>query len=95
MHDRDFLKQAQNYLRLSKVPEFVDGRYGFRPNRSTVFRWKTRGCNGKRLKTCRVGGAVVTSEAWLLEFFSDDDDGPQALTGSPGAQAYLASEGFE
>jgi hypothetical protein len=93
MLNRDFLKQAQNYLRLSKVPEFVDDRYGFRPNRSTVFRWKTRGCNGKRLKTCRVGGAVVTSEAWLLEFFSDD--APEALTGSPGAVAFLISEGFE
>ena len=45
---------------LAHVPNWIEDRFGFRVNRSTVFRWKTRGCRGKRLNTFRVGGRVCT-----------------------------------
>ena len=83
-------------LPLSKVPDWVFEHAGFKPNRSTVFRWKTRGCRGKKLSTFRIGGRVCTNVESLLEFFSDDDTEPLTAgqTSSGDSEAYLASEGI-
>ena len=85
----------QTVLPLAEVPAWVNDNAGFKPNRSTVFRWKTRGCRGKRLHTFRIGGRVCTSIEALMEFFSDNDQPALSHAGSPGAEAYLASEGFQ
>ena len=86
---------------LSKVPEWVEKRAGFRPTRSTVFRWRTRGCRGRKLSTFRVGGRVCTTEEALLEFFKDDesDNPPMVAAGGCSAMqtatdAYLDAEGI-
>lgn len=36
----------------------------------TIWRWARRGLWGCRLRTTQVGGAMVTTEAWLREFFA-------------------------
>ena len=81
---------------LSKVPDWVSEHAGFKPNRSTVFRWKTRGCRGKKLATFRVGGRVCTNVESLLEFFRDDNDEPLTVDQDSvtDSEAYLASEGL-
>ena len=57
---------------LAQVPAWVEAHAGFRPNRSTVFRWKNRGCRGRKLATFFAGGRVCTTVEALVEFFSDD-----------------------
>jgi len=83
-------------IQLSKVPQWVFEFSGFKPCRSTVFRWKTRGCRGKKLKTFRIGGRVCTTAEWLLEFFSDDETEvhPKPSKAALEAAAYLESQGF-
>lgn len=41
------------------------------PDRSTVFRWVTKGCCGVRLRTVSVGRTRHTTEQWLLSFFDE------------------------
>jgi Protein of unknown function (DUF1580) len=52
---------------LENVPTLLPGR----PDRSTVFRWVTKGCCGARLKTVSVGRTRHTTERWLVEFFTE------------------------
>ena len=89
----------ETVLPLSKVPGWVQEHAGFKPNRSTVFRWKTRGCNGKRLSTFRIGGRVCTTVEALLDFFATDGElsdslPPQQSPTHDQADAYLAAEGI-
>lgn len=84
-------------MMLSQVPDWIEGRYGFRPNRSTVFRWKTRGCRGKKLKTFHVGGRVCTTVESLLEFFADDAAelaNAATVPTDAAVDSYLAQEGI-
>jgi len=63
----------QTAIPLSRVPDKVNEIAGFKPNRSTVFRWKTRGCDGRKLATFKAGGRVCTTIEALLEFFGNGD----------------------
>ena len=83
-------------LPVSKVPDWVQQHAGFRPNRSTVFRWTKRGCRGKKLSTFRAGGRVCTTVEALLEFFREEDAEPSSVShlSSSDSEAYLASEGI-
>ena len=89
---------ASQGMPLSLVPAWVEQHAGFRPNRSTVFRWKTRGCRGRKLATFRAGGRVCTTIEALLEFFGDDES-DAILTAQTGCKpsttdAFLDSEGI-
>jgi hypothetical protein len=42
-----------------------------RPDRSTVFRWVTKGCCGVKLKTVSVGRTRHTTERWLVDYFAE------------------------
>src|SRR5688500_878710 len=44
---------------------------------ATVHRWAASGLKGHKLRTVRAGGALVTTEAWIIEFF-------EALAGADG-----------
>lgn len=82
---------------LSKVPQWVEEHAGFKPNRSTVFRWTKRGAKGRKLATFNAGGRKCTTVEALLEFFSGEDESSdlkQPNQGHSEAEAFLASEGF-
>ena len=91
-------QDSTTVVQLSKVPDWVEKFAGFRPNRSTIFRWHKRGCNGKRLSTFKVGGRRCTTVASLVAFFSDDDTSgvpPMEESGAKcEAEDYLESEGL-
>ena len=51
---------------LERIPAVLPAR----PDRSTVFRWVTKGCSGVKLRTVSVGRTRHTTERWLMEFFT-------------------------
>lgn len=87
----------QTVVPTSKVPSWVNENCGFKPSRSTVFRWTKRGCRGRKLKTFRAGGRVCTTVEALLEFFATDDENADPVAVLPTyseSEAYLESEGI-
>lgn len=82
-------------IRLSKVPHWVESHIGFKPNRSTVFRWSTRGAKGRKLETFNVGGKKCTTVEALLKFFGTDNSAPMPTSQTTAdSEAYLESEGL-
>ena len=81
---------------VAKVPEWCEENVDFKPNRSTVFRWTTRGAKGRKLRTFNAGGRKGTTVEWLMEFFGSDDqaDTEKVPRSSADAESYLASEGI-
>lgn len=64
--------QTERLIRLADVPSLAwlpARRNGARLGLSTVHRWAATGIRGHRLRTVRVGAALSTTEAWLMEFF--------------------------
>lgn len=62
---------CERLIRLADVPAltWLPTRNGKPIHVATIFRWASpRGLNGRRLRTARVGGAMVTTEAWLMDF---------------------------
>ena len=82
----------------SRVPHWCKEHLGHKFNRSTIFRWYTRGSKGGKLETIRAGGRRYTSEEALLRFFNRTTPAQnQELFRSKGeldAEAYLESEGL-
>lgn len=90
---------AETPVLISKVPDWVAEHIGFRPNRSTVFRWTKRGSGGRKLSTFKAGGRRATTVEALLRFFAGDDETPDTGPINSGqshdaAEAYLHSEGI-
>ncbi|QEG23898.1 DUF1580 domain-containing protein [Mariniblastus fucicola] len=86
---------AETPVPISKVPAWVSEHCGFQPNRSTVFRWTTRGSGGRILSTIKVGGRRVTTVEALLAFFESDGPAAQCVSQSASdTEAYLESEGI-
>ena len=56
-------------FRLSSVPVVIESWTGERPSRQTVYRWRTVGIAGVRLRCTWFAGYWRTSEADLREFF--------------------------
>ena len=82
-------------IRLSRVPHWVESNIGFKPNRSTVFRWATRGARNRKLATFNAGGRKFTTVEALLEFFGIDNSAPLPTSQSNSdSEAYLESEGL-
>lgn len=95
----------ETLLRTSKVPEWCEQNLGLSVNRSTVFRWRTRGIGGVKLETCRFGGWRWTSEEALQRFFAasnapdcreyDSNEAPKANAKSLAkAEKFLDAEGL-
>jgi hypothetical protein len=87
----------QTTIPLSKVPDWVNEHAGFKPHRATIFRWKTRGCNGRKLATFKVGGRVCTTIEALLGFFEIEESAhAPSLSRSPNSasESFLESEGI-
>jgi hypothetical protein len=62
--DQELLRMT-DLIPLERVPDMLPGR----PDRSTVFRWVSKGCCGRRLRTVSVRRTRHTTERWLLSFF--------------------------
>jgi hypothetical protein len=58
-------------IRLSEVPPlpWLPRRGGKPPSLATIHRWASVGLHGRKLRTLRAGGALATTERWVLEFF--------------------------
>ena len=70
-------------IRLADVPQlsWLPGRRaGKRLHLATVHRWANSGLRGRVLKTVRCGGALCTTEPWLLEFFAISAPAPRGRT---------------
>lgn len=71
-------------MSLKEIIDYLDRKYGVRPHKATIVRWRTKGAKGVLLKSTRLGGQSYTSESDLLEFMerlnapSDDVSVPQA-----------------
>ena len=63
----------QTVVLIADVPEWCEQNVGFKPTRSTVFRWRTKGARGRRLKTFPAGGRIGTTVEWLEDFFSGEE----------------------
>lgn len=61
----------QKLLPLKAVPGLSwmpPGRRGGRLSYGAVFRWASGGVRGHKLRTVRVGGSLMTCEAWVADF---------------------------
>src|SRR5690348_8488540 len=98
---------CEQLIRLNDVPKLPwlpSLRAGKRISLATIHRWAAKGVKGRRLQTLRVGGALCTSQQWLLEFFErlgQPGPSPQAWRtpsqrqrAMASAERELASEGF-
>ena len=87
-------------VQFSKIPEWCETHLGKPVNRSTVFRWKTRGARGVKLESFLAGGTRFTTEEALLRFFAGSTANADGAAAAPlsstssQTQAYLASEGL-
>lgn len=78
---------AEEFISFSKVSTLIPGR----PSLSSVHRWATRGINGVRLKSVRVGGRLFSTNAWTQEFLDAQQAANQTHVE---AEAELAAEGL-
>lgn len=96
--------KTETLVPLSKVGEWYAQHTGYRPNRSTVHRWRTRGARGVKLETVLIGGKRFTSEAKLQAFsvattaaadgIESSSVAGQPIAASNKTEAFLASEGI-
>ena len=96
--------KAETLVPLSEVGEWYAKHTGYRPNRSTVHRWRTRGARGVKLETVLIGGKRFTSESKLQAFnvatteAADGIETPRIqarpTVASNQAEAFLAAEGI-
>jgi hypothetical protein len=71
---------CERFIRLQDVPALPWLPNGKPIHPSTVYRWCQRGVKGRKLRTARVGAALVTREDWLMDFCGLLDNKPPALT---------------
>ena len=55
-------------LTISEAVAFLDRKFGIRPHRCTIIRWRSRGASGAILPSTKIGGRSYTSEKDLLAF---------------------------
>ena len=74
-------------------------RAGKRPHVATLYRWATRGCQGVKLETIRVGGTLCTSAEALQRFCerlsNPDESSDVAGYGSRSRQRQIAQAEHE
>lgn len=52
----------------NQAPEHIPGH----PTVATLHRWRTRGCNGRRLRTLKIGGKRFIEPRALVDFIRPD-----------------------
>jgi hypothetical protein len=72
-------------IRLADVPKvkWLPIRNEKRVSLATVHRWAQRGLRGVKLRTLRAGGALFTTECWLLQFFEALSEPTNGRANSP------------
>lgn len=55
--------------RLSSAPDAVESLYGERPSRQTIYRWRSEGLHGVKLRCTWSAGSWRTCDRWLRQFF--------------------------
>lgn len=55
-----------DFIPIEQAPDLLPGK----PHVSTLHRWRTRGVQGVRLATVRLGGRRLVSRAALIEFIT-------------------------
>lgn len=63
------LSSQAGLYRLSSAPAAVEQFYGERVSRQTVYRWRSEGLHGVRLKCVSGPGGWRTCDRWLRQFF--------------------------
>ena len=59
---------SEELLKFSQVPDWYLEKIGHPIDRSTCYRWRTRGCRGVKLETILIGGSRFTSLEALDRF---------------------------
>jgi hypothetical protein len=59
---------SEDVLTLKQAAVELSSICGKRPDKSTIFRWISRGCGGVRLDSVRVGRAWLTSKQAITRF---------------------------
>ncbi len=84
--------------KFAQVEEIYERETGYRPHRSTSFRWRTKGVNGVVLKTKIICGKYMTCAEWVREFIDAISEPSEKPTfeptqeSAPSARAKKASE---
>ena len=60
------------------VADIMERIFGNRPSPVTVTRWHRNGRNGKRLRVAKVGGRILSKDAYVIDFFENADEIAQA-----------------
>lgn len=56
----------EEFISLAEAARLIPGR----PHLSTFYRWRTRGVNGIKLETVRIGGRRMISRSALVQFIT-------------------------
>jgi hypothetical protein len=59
---------SESLLPIGKAPAEVERLTGERPHRTTIDRWRMRGCHGVKLETVKIGGKRYVSREALQRF---------------------------
>lgn len=59
---------SERLLTLAEIVSFLDQRYGIRPHKCTVLRWRTRGARGVVLRSKVLGGQRYSAESDVIAF---------------------------
>ena len=58
-----------NYERVEQITKRL---FDLEPNKVTITRWHRDGRRGKKLKVLKVAGRILSTEEWVVEFFTVD-----------------------
>ena len=58
-----------DFTEAAQLPWLPRRRQGTKLNIATIWRWCHYGIRGIKLRSAKVGGSPVTTEAWMREFF--------------------------
>lgn len=71
------MNETDSLISLDEARASIPGLEHRPPSKTTLRNWIKVGVGGVKLKSCRVGGRVYTSRAWLKEFL--DATGKEAV----------------
>ncbi|SRR6056297_582355 len=54
---------------LREATKLVEQISGYRPHRAAIYRWRTAGVSGVKLRCLWAVGGYHTTEAWIRDFF--------------------------
>ena len=95
--------KTETIIPFSEGGDWYAEHAGYKPNRSTTMRWRTRGSRGVKLESVRIGGRRFTSEEAIERFNAAVTAIADGYALSPAnaesqaardADAFLASEGI-